>query len=130
MVLSSRAVISHPVRAAIFDFHGVISEPAWTPLRLPSAASEHSLELLEQGEISFATYLSSLPYAPPAGRRFRLTVRPQVVDAIGRLRQRGLIVALLTNSFRGFGGIRKNAGAPDNLFDVVVESWKIGIRKP
>ncbi len=63
-------------------------------------------------------------------------VRPEMVEAVRRCRER-LKTALLTNNFHGFadddGG--SGAGRPElaeivALFDVVVESSQVGIRKP
>lgn len=64
-------------------------------------------------------------------------VRPEMVEAIRRVKGAGLAVACLTNNFRSW----KDAPPPDNdrdaavvealsLFDEVVESSVIGVRKP
>ncbi len=64
-------------------------------------------------------------------------VRPEMVEAIRRVKAAGLAVACLTNNFRSW----KDAPPPDNdrdaavvealsLFDEVVESAVIGVRKP
>jgi putative hydrolase of the HAD superfamily len=56
--------------------------------------------------------------------------RRRLLDRVAEWRRGGLQVALLTNAFRGFAGIRAGAGIPDAAFDVVVESWRVGVRKP
>ena len=60
-------------------------------------------------------------------------VRPEMVTALRRCREAGLRTACLTNNFAGsFDGAGRPAGLADvmALFDVVVESSKVGVRKP
>ena len=60
-------------------------------------------------------------------------VRPQMVDAIGRIKVAGFALACLTNNFKPrseTGGSRPDTAAVMALFDVVVESSVVGIRKP
>lgn len=56
-------------------------------------------------------------------------IRPEMVRAVRRCREQGLRTALLTNNVVGSdhwaGGV-----SLDELFDVVVESSKAGVRKP
>ena len=123
-----------PASAVIFDFHGVLTESSLPPLGLPELHEDHrvgtALEQLETGRIGMGDFLASLPARPPARREFHLTVRNRVVERAAQLRAGGLRTALLTNTFRGFSRIRARAGVPDSLFDVVVESWCHGMRKP
>jgi putative hydrolase of the HAD superfamily len=55
--------------------------------------------------------------------------RPVMVDALHRIKVRGLPLALLTNNFVA-GGSRPELEAIVALFDVVIESSKVGVRKP
>lgn len=55
--------------------------------------------------------------------------RPEMVDAVRRCKQHGLRVALLTNNFVADEGGRDLHEILE-LFDVIVESSKVGIRKP
>jgi putative hydrolase of the HAD superfamily len=60
-------------------------------------------------------------------------LRPEMFRAIARCRQHGLKTALLTNNIVGLGGDDWSSSLPtplDELFDVVVESAKAGVRKP
>jgi putative hydrolase of the HAD superfamily len=126
--------MTRSLSAVIFDFHGVLTESALPGLALPELADDPArgaaLEELETGRIGMADFLARLPPRPPSGRSFHLTVRPGLVGRAAQLRAHGVKIALLTNTFRGFAGIRARSGVSDSLFDVVVESWRYGMRKP
>jgi putative hydrolase of the HAD superfamily len=58
-------------------------------------------------------------------------VRPEMVRALSRIRQAGLLQALLTNNFvgeddPGMGALHDVV----SIFDAVVESSRVGVRKP
>jgi putative hydrolase of the HAD superfamily len=64
-------------------------------------------------------------------------IRPQMVEALRRCRQAGLRTAMLTNNFVGpegtdspFSPRADRVGEVVELFDVVVESSRVGVRKP
>jgi HAD superfamily hydrolase (TIGR01509 family) len=123
-----------PLSAVIFDFHGVLTESSLPGLVLPELQDDHevvtALEQLETGRIAMAEFLAALPTRLPSRRAFRLTVRGRLVERALELRADGWRTALLTNTFRGFARIRARAGVDDAVFDVVVESWRYGMRKP
>jgi epoxide hydrolase-like predicted phosphatase len=120
--------------AVIFDFHGVLCESSLPSLGLPDLVDDRdvvrAMEELETGRMAMADFLARLPTRAPQRRRLRIVVRRRLVERAVALRATGVRTALLTNSFRGFGGIRARAGVPDDVFDVVVESWQYGMRKP
>jgi putative hydrolase of the HAD superfamily len=120
--------------AVILDFHGVLTDSALPGLDLPALredpATAEALARLERGEAGMAEFLAALPPREPSGRRLRIRARPAVVSRVLRLSACGVATVLLTNTFRGFAGIRASAGVPDDLFDLVVESWRHGVRKP
>jgi putative hydrolase of the HAD superfamily len=61
-------------------------------------------------------------------------IRPEMVTALGRCREAGLRTACLTNNFVGGDDVtperERRIAEVMSLFDVVVESSKIGVRKP
>jgi putative hydrolase of the HAD superfamily len=68
-------------------------------------------------------------------------IRPEMVEAIRRCRAGGLLTACLTNNFTSGDGVGSGIGSHDpgrqaaldevmDLFDQVVESSKVGVRKP
>jgi epoxide hydrolase-like predicted phosphatase len=98
---------------------------------------------LERGEIAlttFADYVTTLH--PMAGEFFRSTagtlmstlpIRPEMVERLGALKTSGFKTALLTNNVFEWRDLWRakltEAGAID-LFDVVVDSSDVGMRKP
>lgn len=96
---------------------------------------------LERSEITpaefdgvFATESEALGHRVPGAEVLGMlygTVRPEMVAALDRVRDAGLRTACLTNnvvSDRGEG--RDDIAAVMARFDVVVESSKVGVRKP
>ena len=62
-------------------------------------------------------------------------IRPEMVEALRRCKAAGLKTACLTNNFTSFDDFpaeARAAGRDDvlGLFDVIVESSKVGVRKP
>ena len=96
---------------------------------------------LERGELSLEAYLTwsrqDLPGAEtiwdPESAHFlfrHLTVVPEVVERIYQLKERGFLLGLLTNNIAE-AWPTVNDGLPiDDLFDVVINSAFVGMRKP
>ena len=57
-------------------------------------------------------------------------VRPEMVAALDRLHDEGFILACLTNNVLGSTGDRPDVDDAMRRFDHVVESSKVGVRKP
>ena len=145
-----------PIRAVCWDFGGVISASpfeaftryeerrglpagfvrtlnatnphtnAWSKLERSEVGLEEFCQLFEEearaagGEVSGREVLELL----------RGEIRPQMLTAIRKCGER-LKTALLTNNFaRGESGDSADASPVMDLFDVVVESSKVGVRKP
>lgn len=58
------------------------------------------------------------------------TIRPQMVEAVRKISAAGFKVACLTNNFRSWKSAPQDVQDVMNLFDEVVESSVIGVRKP
>lgn len=101
---------------------------AWARLERTEVSVEEFCRLYEQeareagGEIDAREVLACL-----SG-----DVRPEMVEALRRIRERGLRQAMLTNNFVGLEADDRSPHGPDllDLFDVVVESRVVGVRKP
>jgi putative hydrolase of the HAD superfamily len=148
------------VKALICDFGGVLTTPlgnafaAWSresgiPLedvgKAMAAASErsgggHPLFLLERGELTQEEFLRRLNAELGDGRTldgmldvyFTLLERnPPMIDYVRELHERGLRTALLTNNVREWEP-RWRAMLPeiDEIFELVVDSAFVGMRKP
>ena len=147
-------------RAVICDFGGVLTTPlaegflAWQDASgvslgelgravdeaTEAAGGRHPLHELETGRIEEAEFLRRIEAA--LGREGTLAGFAEVyfgalrrnaemIGYMGRLRERGLRMALLTNNVREWES-RWRAMLPeiDDIFEVVVDSAFVGVRKP
>lgn len=139
--------------AVLFDFGGVLVS---SPFDVMAAAGPGAFELfvgdyamdgdhpwhrLERGEIAFQDYWDdllvraeaagvTLDTAQMAGFYGRLSVHEEMVDRVRSLRRQGYRTALVTNNVREFGEAWRSKLPLDDLFDTVVDSCEIGMRKP
>lgn len=155
-----RAPLSVVIRAILFDFTGVLTTSAFTALAeveterslAPGSLVRpilgdygeddgHPWKRLERGEIGLAEYfLDVTDHLGEAGinvdladvlRRFtKLRVHDGVVDRVRGLRARGYRVGLVTNNVREASELWRRLVPLDDVFDAVVESWAVGLRKP
>jgi putative hydrolase of the HAD superfamily len=148
-----------PVRAVISDFGGVLTSPlfesfaAWQREsglsfeRLGQAMADaatrsgmHPLYELEKGTITEAEFLRMLeaelgPGASLSGMRDvyfeHLHPNPAMIDLMRELRGSGLRMALLTNNVREWEPQwRAKLPEIDEIFELVVDSAFVGMRKP
>lgn len=141
------------MRAVLFDLGGVVFEsplhiiasfeedeglPAGTVGRIVmGSGSNGAWARHERGEISAETFDRrlreearqwgvELDVAAMMGRiESEIGIRPRMLEAVGRLRVEGYLVAAVTNNWKGL-----NALSVEGHFDLVVESCLEGVRKP
>jgi epoxide hydrolase-like predicted phosphatase len=141
------------ITTVLFDFAGVLTSSPWGAM---TAAGGGDLELLigsyeedgdhpwhrvERGEISIADWVTEV--TAEADRRGaavdfsvlqqllgEMTVHQQVVERIRELRAEGYRTALITNNVREASATWRALIPVDELFDVVVDSCEVGMRKP
>ena len=146
------------VEALIFDLGGVVLESPFHVIKLFAKESQLEPEALlkvlkysaeggawarlERGELTREGFGEAIEKAGRAeGIEFsglglleafdkHITVRPQVVDTIRRYREEGFKVAALTNNWPTTAELQFAFEALVNEFDVFVESWRVGARKP
>jgi epoxide hydrolase-like predicted phosphatase len=148
-----------PPKAVISDFGGVLTTPlgnafaAWSqatgiPLEDLGRAlvaslerhGEHPLFVLERGELTEAEFIARLQRELGGERRIDgmgealmagLERNHEMIDLVAGLRERGLRTALLTNNVREWEP-RWRSMLPeiDEIFEVVVDSAFVGMRKP
>jgi epoxide hydrolase-like predicted phosphatase len=107
------------------------------------ADSDHPWHRLERGELSFdaaRAEIADLAKAAGFGAVDPMDVlaelgashslRPFMVDAVRDLRGRGLICGVITNNIAEFGSTWRKMIPVDELFDDVVDSSAVGVRKP
>jgi len=148
------------IRAVLFDFTGVVTTSPFATigsigddagvdadvvLELMlgdyTVDSDHPWHRLERGEISIVDYAADVQVrAAEAGLeldfdRLRnlmgdLQVQPVTVATVRSVRQAGYATALVTNNVQEAGDQWRDKVPLDELFDVVVDSSHVGVRKP
>ena len=147
------------MRAVISDFGGVLTSPLSAgflayqeeaPITLEElgkgmqaaadAYGEHPLYVLERGEITEQEFARRLSEQLQAGfdlerlRQLyfeRIEPNEPMIRYVGELRRRGLRTGLLTNNVREWEPLwRAKLPELDELFEVVVDSAFVGMRKP
>jgi len=144
------------VRAVLWDFGGVIlSSPfeAFTRYErgqgLPEGflrrlnatnADTNAWARLERSEVDLEGFVALYEAeADAAGHRIDAgavlallsgELRPAMVRALRRIREAGLAQACLTNNVAGTEAVRPDVAEVMTLFDTVLESSKLGVRKP
>jgi putative hydrolase of the HAD superfamily len=155
-----------PLRGAIFDLGGVMTEPVGRhrktiedPVQLDLLrffmnefkdvyhlpTGVHDLHLLETGEISddeffdrmTARYIAQGGHPGVDGRTAAFVVFGRgmaacgaMIDAVRQVKGAGYRTALLTNISRSGESVWRSLLPVDDLFDVVVDSSQVRLRKP
>ena len=150
--------MTKPIRAVISDFGGVLTNPLWEAFAgwnanvgadpgvlgqaLQCAAEErgeHPLYALEKGEMSEQEFTQVVQAHLPGDIRldgFRdvyfshLHPNEPMIDFLATLRDRGLRMAMLTNNVREWEPLWRAKLPVDDIFEVVVDSAFVGMRKP
>lgn len=141
------------IHAVLFDFSGVLTTSPWPTISASAGGdmtfltgpyhedTDHPWHRLERGEITIDEWLTAVnAAAEAAGRALDLTpmqtlltdlaVHDDVVAHIGGLRADGYRTALVTNNVREAEAGWRAMIPVDDLFDVVVDSSSVGMRKP
>jgi epoxide hydrolase-like predicted phosphatase len=139
--------------AVLFDFSGVLTTSPWPALAASGGGdlelvvgpyhedTDHPWHRLERGEITLETWLTEVQaLAASTGATFdlaplqklfgELQVHDDVVAHIVALRSDGYRTALITNNVAEGSNAWRSLVAVDDLFDVVVDSSSVGMRKP
>jgi putative hydrolase of the HAD superfamily len=147
-----------PIRAIISDFGGVLTNPLWEAFAawnervgadpgvlgaaLQKAGEErgdHPLYLLERGEITEGEFTAMVQAQLPAEIRLdgfseiyfaHLHPNEPMIDLMRSLRGRGFRMAMLTNNVREWEPLWRAKLPVDEIFEVVVDSAFVGMRKP
>jgi putative hydrolase of the HAD superfamily len=147
-----------PIRAVISDFGGVLTNPLWEAFagwnenvgadpgvlgqalqRAAEERGEHPLYELEKGHLTEEQFTGIVQaQLPPeiklAGFReiyfSHLHANEPMIDLMRRLRDSGLRMAMLTNNVREWEPLWRAKLPVDEIFEVVVDSAFVGMRKP
>ena len=147
------------VHAVLFDFGGVFMDSPFAAVRAFGArqgiAPERVLDLifgaydsdtdhpwhrLERGELSLLDARQAILELGAPAHRIDLfealgslrdtSIRPDVIEITRETRALGVKTAIVTNNVREFGEGWRAMLPVDELFDVVVDSAHVGVRKP
>jgi epoxide hydrolase-like predicted phosphatase len=146
------------IRAVISDFGGVLTNPLWEAfagwnakvgadpgvlgLALQRAAEErgeHPLYELEKGRLTEDEFTAIVQAELPSEIQlegFRevyfahLHPNEPMIELMRELRNRGLRMAMLTNNIREWEPYWRSKLPVDEIFEVVVDSAFVGMRKP
>jgi putative hydrolase of the HAD superfamily len=141
------------IRAVLFDFAGVLTSSPWGAL---AAAGGGNLELIigtyeqdtdhpwhqvERGEMTIVDWMTAVQqlgeeqgvevdFSPLRALLGDMTVHDPIVDHVRALREQGYKLALVTNNVREGAAAWRSLVPVDELFDVVIDSSEVGMRKP
>ena len=148
--------MSERPRVLICDFGGVLTSPLIEAIgayqeksgvtfeeigeamaRMADADGGHPLFELEKGRISEADFMRTVeaelgkPLGALSSYFAGLRRNEPMIDYVREVRERGVRTALLTNNVREWGrGWRAKLPELDELFEIVVDSSAVGMRKP
>lgn len=150
---STPADLPAQIDAVLFDFSGVITSSPWPALQASAGGdlefivgpyhedTDHPWHCLERGELTIEEWVAAmqvvadetgrtLDLAPLQSLLGDLTVHDDVVATIGALRAEGYRTALVTNNVREGASAWRAKIPVDDLFDAVIDSSSVGMRKP
>lgn len=142
-----------PITAVLFDFAGVLTSSPWTAM---TAAGGGDLELLigsyeedgdhpwhqvERGELDIGAWAVEvtrlgaeagveIDFAPLQAMLGEMTIHEDVVERVRSLRAEGYRVGLITNNVREASATWRALVPVEELFEVIVDSSEVGMRKP
>jgi len=142
-----------PITAVLFDFAGVLTSSPWGAL---TAAGGGNLELLigsyeedtdhpwhqvERGEMAIADWATAVSetgrqqgievdFTPLQALLGEMTLHEPIIERVRSLRIEGYRLGLITNNVREGSAVWRALVPVDELFDAVVDSSEVGMRKP
>lgn len=149
----STTVAGTAITTVLFDFAGVLVSSPWGAM---AAAGQGDLELLigpydqdtdhpwhqvERGELAITDWVAEVTrrgaaagievdFAPLQALLGEMEVHTLVVDRVRSLRAEGYRVGLITNNIREASAGWRALLPVDELFELVVDSSEVGMRKP
>jgi putative hydrolase of the HAD superfamily len=141
------------IRAVLFDFAGVLTSSPWAALAAAGGGdlelvigsyeedTDHPWHQVERGEMTIVDWMTAVKelgeakgvevdFSPLAALLGEMTVHDPIVDHVRALRDQGYKLALVTNNVREGSAAWRSMVPVDELFDVVIDSSEVGMRKP
>jgi putative hydrolase of the HAD superfamily len=142
-----------PIEAVLFDFAGVITSSPWAAMAEAGGGSlelligpydddtDHPWHRVERGEIPITQWAEEVrahgeqagidvDFAPLLTLLQDMRLHDRVIARIRDLRASGYRTALITNNVREGSSTWRSMLPLDELFDAVVDSCEVGMRKP
>ena len=103
--------------------------------------TDHPWHQVERGEMKIVDWMTAVKelgdakgvevdFSPLAALLGDMTVHDPIVDHVRALRDQGYKLALVTNNVREGSAAWRSMVPVDELFDVVIDSSEVGMRKP
>ena len=141
------------ITTILFDFAGVLTSSPWGALTEAGGGNlelligayeqdtDHPWHQVERGEIPIGEWAVAVAalgkaqgidvdFSPLQSMLGDMTVHEQVIGRIRTLRVEGYQLGLITNNVREGSSTWRSLVPVDELFDAVVDSSEVGIRKP
>jgi putative hydrolase of the HAD superfamily len=142
-----------PITTVLFDFAGVLTSSPWIAMTEAGGGdlelligpyeedSDHPWHQVERGEMGIAEWATEVTrrgaeagievdFSPLQAMLGDLTIHTQVVERVRSLREDGYRLGLITNNVREASSMWRSLVPVDELFEVVVDSSAVGMRKP
>jgi epoxide hydrolase-like predicted phosphatase len=137
----------------LFDFAGVLTSSPWGAMTDAGGGdlelligvyeedSDHPWHQVERGEIGIADWATEVTrrgtevgievdFSPLQAMLGEMTIHTEMVDRVRSLGEEGYLLGLITNNVREASSMWRALVPVDELFDVVVDSSEVGMRKP
>jgi putative hydrolase of the HAD superfamily len=141
------------ITAVLFDFAGVLTSSPWVAMTAAGGGnlelligsyeedSDHPWHQVERGEMTIADWADAVQetgraqgievdFAPLQAMLGEMAIHEQVIGRIRTLRVEGYRLGLITNNVREGSAMWRSMVPVDELFDVVIDSSSVGMRKP
>lgn len=141
------------ITTVLFDFAGVLTSSPWGAMTEAGGGNlelligsyeedgDHPWHQVERGELAIADWAMAVTelgkaqgievdFAPLQALLRTMTLHDQVIERVRSLRSDGYRLGLVTNNVREGSATWRAMLPVDELFDVVVDSSEVGMRKP
>jgi putative hydrolase of the HAD superfamily len=141
------------ITTVLFDFAGVLTSSPWGAMTEAGGGNlelligsydedgDHPWHQVERGELAIADWAVAVTelgkakgievdFAPLQALLGSMTLHHQIIERVRTLRTEGYRVGLITNNVREGSATWRAMLPVDELFEVVVDSSEVGMRKP